>query len=73
MTNPQPPTTNAATHFDSLTNEWVTTFTVRHKANSAQSATDSLSYLNLLGSLNNLHSDVTLPTLNQKDLGIRSY
>lgn len=73
MTNPQPPSTNIATHFDSLTKEWVTTFTIRHKAKPAQSSTDELSYLGLLNNLNSVHSNVTLPTLNQKDLGIKGY
>jgi hypothetical protein len=79
MTNHQPPTTNVATHFDSFTNEWVTTFTVRHKAAPVGSVVvDPLKDITLLNTnnlkLNPLPSDLKLPTVNQKPLaGIPYY
>lgn len=70
MQNSHSPTTNVSTHFDTLTNEWVTTFTIRHKTTSIQA--DSIKHLSSLAAnsfkFNDLPSDLKLPTINQKPL-----
>ena len=74
MTPSIPPTTSTLSYFDVMSNEWVTTFTIRHKLNSEQN-TNNAAFSTLMENLNKSAAEINLlcpkfelPTLNQKDI-----
>lgn len=78
MKQTHPPAITTVTHFDQLTNEWVTTFTVRHKIESIDLFKSyQPEYLTpidkAIKGMADISSNFKLPTINQKDLGIKHY
>ena len=73
-----PPATTTVSYFDAVANEWVTTFTVRHKTETIELLKGyQPEYLTpidkAIKDVAESTSKLKLPTLNQKNLGIHHY
>lgn len=77
-----PPTTSTLSYFDIITNEWVTTFTIRHKVASEAKPEDNSTIPGLDALMESLKKSALemeltcpkfeLPVLIQKDIGLIS-
>jgi hypothetical protein len=77
-TTTPPPATTTVSYFDSLANEWVTTFTIRHKIEpiellKAYQPEYMTPIDKAIKDVAEASSKFNFPTLNQKDLGIKHY